>query len=86
MQRKNSGEDYDAFVRHLAEASELKPPPREELIEFDRKRKPECCSDPGSGQVCDEAADPIWIPASRLHDPLQIQQERRFSRMSLTNC
>ena len=65
MQRKDSGEDYDAFVRHLAEASGLVSPKREELIEFDRRRKRACCSDPGSGQVCDEAADPIWIPASR---------------------
>ena len=40
LQRKDSGEDYEAFVRRLAEASGLKSPTREELIDFDRKRKP----------------------------------------------
>ena len=40
LQRKDSGEDYDAFVRRLAEASGLQTPTREELIDFDRKRKP----------------------------------------------
>lgn len=49
VQRKDSGEDYDAFVRPLAEASGLEPPPRREFIEFDRRRKRACCSDPGLG-------------------------------------
>ena len=40
LQRKDSGEDYEAFVRRLAEASGLQTPTREEVIEFDRKRKP----------------------------------------------
>ncbi len=40
LQRKDSGEDYEAFVLRLAEASGLKSPTREELIDFDRKRKP----------------------------------------------
>ena len=40
LQRKDSGEDYEAFVRRLAEASGLQSPTREELIDFDRKRKP----------------------------------------------
>ena len=40
LQRKDSGEGYEAFVRRLAEASGLKSPTREELIDFDRKRKP----------------------------------------------
>ena len=40
LQRKDSGEHYEAFVRRLAEASGLQSPTREELIDFDRKRKP----------------------------------------------
>ena len=40
LRRKDSGEDYDAFVRRLAEASGLQSPTREELIDSDKKRKP----------------------------------------------
>ena len=37
--RRDSGEDYDAFVRGLAEASGVETPTRAELARFDRKRK-----------------------------------------------
>ena len=37
--RRDSGEDYDAFVRGLAEASGIETPTRAELARFDRKRK-----------------------------------------------
>ena len=40
LDRKDTGEDYEAFVRRLAEASGLESPTCEELIDFDRKRKP----------------------------------------------
>ena len=37
--RLDSGEDYDEFVRGLAEASGVETPTRTELVGFDRKRK-----------------------------------------------
>ncbi len=37
--RLDSGEDYDEFVRGLAEASGVETPTRTELVRFDRKRK-----------------------------------------------
>ena len=37
--RRDTGKDYETFVRGLAEASGVKTPTREELIRFDRKRK-----------------------------------------------
>ena len=37
--RRETGEDYDAFLRGLAEASGLETPTRAELTRFDRKRK-----------------------------------------------
>ena len=37
--RRDTGEDYETFVRGLAEASGGRTPTREELIRFDRKRK-----------------------------------------------
>ena len=38
--RRDTGKDYETFVRGLAEASGVETPTREELIRFDRKRKP----------------------------------------------
>ena len=38
--RRDTGKDYETFVRGLAEASGVKTPTREELVRFDRKRKP----------------------------------------------
>ena len=40
LRRKDSGEQYQAFILRLAEASGLESPTREELIDFDKKRKP----------------------------------------------
>ena len=40
LRSKDNGEDYESFVKHLAEASALNSPTREELIEFDRQREP----------------------------------------------
>ena len=37
--RRDTGEDYETFVRGLAEASGVETPTREELVRFDRKRK-----------------------------------------------
>ena len=37
--RRDTGEDYERFVRGLAEASGFPTPTREELVRFDRKRK-----------------------------------------------
>ena len=38
--RRDTSKDYETFVRGLAEASGVETPTREELIRFDRKRKP----------------------------------------------
>ena len=38
--RRDTGKDYETFVRGLAEASGVETPTRAELIRFDRKRKP----------------------------------------------
>jgi len=37
--RRDTGEEYDAYVRQLAEAAGLEKPTREQLARFDRKRK-----------------------------------------------
>ena len=37
--RRDTGEDYETFVKGLAEASGVPTPTREELVRFDRKRK-----------------------------------------------
>ena len=37
--RRDTGKDYETFVRGLAEASGVETPTREELVRFDRKRK-----------------------------------------------
>ena len=37
--RRDTGKDYETFVRGLAEASGVKTPTREKLIRFDQKRK-----------------------------------------------
>ena len=37
--RRDTGKDYETFVRGLAEASGVPTPTREELVRFDRKRK-----------------------------------------------
>ena len=37
--RRDTGEEYDAYVRQLAEAAGLEEPTREQLARFDRKRK-----------------------------------------------
>ena len=39
LARRDTGEDYETFVRGLAEASGVPTPTREELVRFDRKRK-----------------------------------------------
>ena len=44
LPRNDSGEDCDGFVQRLAEASGLETPTREELLDFDRKRKPKTLS------------------------------------------
>ena len=37
--RRDTGEDYETFVKGLAEASGIPTPTREEMVRFDRKRK-----------------------------------------------
>ena len=36
--RRDTGKDYETFVRGLAEASGVETPTREELIRFDRRK------------------------------------------------
>ena len=37
--RRDTGEDYETYVKGLAEASGMETPTREDLVQFDRKRK-----------------------------------------------
>ena len=47
--RRDTGEDYTAFLTRLAEASEIETPTRAELSGFDRSRKENRCGGDGSG-------------------------------------
>ena len=39
IERRDTGESYEAFIRRLAEASGVETPTRAELARFDRSRK-----------------------------------------------
>jgi transposase len=61
--RRDTGEDYQAYLTRLAEASGIKTPTREVLARFDRKRKKKCR---GTVDVLPDGLTKIeWLPPSR---------------------
>ena len=83
IERRDTGESYEAFVRRLAEASGIETPTRAELARFDRSRKDRKTSN--KEWRTDRASDrPLGASDARLGVQMDTGGVRRLNRSSLT--